>query len=363
MSLGNVGTCPCACPETKLPFSREEIKKILVVNLGGMGDFLLSLAAIKALSDYYKESELVLLTIPRTRVVAESYPYFTVVYGLDFKLFSALNTLLGLRKIKFDLVINMRTIVSCKSALKMALLLSIVGAKYTAGRNTSGRFFFLDIKVPEDDIGTLPEYQYDLDTMKALGIQAEFGLPEVPIPKGDSAYIDTFLNEQHIKQDDMIIGINPFAPWQAKCWPPVNFAEVINALKGEFNCKIVITGSSDEVNAALRLKDLAKTELAIASGKTTFGQLAALIKKCSVYITNDTGPMHLAAILQVPLVALFGGGYLKRFDPRNISDKAIVLHKNVDCSPCNKLNCNSMKCLKEITPQEVIDAVKSLLAP
>jgi len=335
--------------------------KILIVNLGGMGDFLLSLAAISALRGFYRDSQIVLLTIPRTKPVAESFPYFDEIISFGFSFWGAFRQALVLRRMNFDLALNMRTLVSWKGAFKMAVLFYLVGAKSAAGRDTSGRGFFLDIKVPEDDIGGLPEYEYDLNTVRALGVPAEFILPRLPVRDADTAYIDNFLEEHNVKPGDRLIGINPFAPWQSKCWPIENFAALIKALRKEFACKIVITGSSDEVEKALRLQDLAGAELAIASGETTFGQLAALIKRCSLYITNDTGPMHIAAILQGPLIALFGGGYLKRFDPRNISKKAIVFHKDVDCSPCNRQECDSMRCLKEITIDEVMSEARKLL--
>ena len=237
----------------------------------------------------------------------------------------------------------------------------LIGAKCLAGRDTSGRGFFLNIKAPEDDIGSLPEYEYDLNTVRALGVPAQFNLPQLPIRDEDAVYIDNFLEAHNIKPGERVVGINPFAPWMSKCWPIENFAALIKDLQKEFPCRIVITGSKDEAPSALKLQSLADTHMAIAAGETTFGQLAALIKRCSLYITNDTGPMHLAAISQAPLIALFGGGYLKRFDPRNISKKAIVLHKDADCSPCNKENCDSMKCLKEITPDEVMRAARNLL--
>lgn len=335
--------------------------KILIVNLGGMGDFLLSLAAVSALRGFYRDSQIVLLTLPRTKPVAQAFTYFDEIIAFDFSFWGAFKQSLALRRRGFDLALNMRTLVSWKGAFKIAFLFYLIGARTSAGRDTSGRGFFLDIKAPEDDIGSLPEYEYDLNTIRALGIPAQFSLPRFSIRDEDVVYMDNFLETHNIKPGDRVIGINPFAPWQSKCWPIENFAALIKALQKEFASKIVITGSSDEAAQALKLQSLSTVELAIAAGKTTFGQLSALIKRCSLYITNDTGPMHIAAISQAPLIALFAGGYLKRFDPRNISEKAIVLRKDADCSPCNKVNCDSMKCLKEITPDEVMDAARKLL--
>ena len=345
-----------------VPLSQDELKKILVINLGGMGDFLLSIPALKALRNFYRTSWIVLLTVPRTKKITDGFSYFDEVLPFDSGWFKLYKVISELRKRKFDMAINMRTLVSWKSACKMALLFHGIGARYKVGRDTAKRGFFLDVKVPEDERGSMPEYEYDLNTVRALGVQAEFCLPEITVRPEDTTSINKFFAEHNISEKDMVIGINPFAPWPAKCWPLENFAEIIKALKKEFDCKIVITGSGNEREAALQLKELSGIEIAIASGRTSLEELAVLLKRCSVYITNDTGPMHLAAIVHIPLVAIFGGGYLKRFDPRNISDKAIVLCKGVDCSPCNKIHCSSMKCLKEISPEEVVLAVRQLFS-
>ena len=94
---------------------------------------------------------------------------------------------------------------------------------------------------------------------------------------------------------------------------------------------------------------------------TTNTKLTALIKIAGLFITNDTGPMHIAAALGTPLVAIFGPGYLDRFDPRHISDKAKVLYKKSDCAPCDKFRCSLQKCLSAIYPEEVAEAGLSLL--
>lgn len=343
--------------------SPEEIEKILIINLGGIGDFLLSLPALKVLRNFYQKSHIVLLTLSRTLPLAEDSSYLNEVLILDFRLCQMLRLLIRLRRKRFALALNMRAIVSRWSAIKMWLVFYIIRARHKAGRNTEGRGFFFDIKVPECEREALPEYEYNLNIIRALGIEVQYSLPEIKIHEEDASYLKKFLAENNIRDTDIVIGINPGAPWPAKRWPAENFAAVINMLGEKIRVRIVITGSRDESGLAEEIERLSRFEVVKACGKTSLRQLAALIKRCNLYITNDTGPMHIAAILKTPLIAIFGPGSLTRFDPRNIFNRAIVLYKKAECAPCEKFRCRDLKCLKEISPEEVVEAALKLLGP
>lgn len=343
-------------PKEKISINPKEVRKILIINLGGIGDFLLSTPALKALRNHFKDAQIVFLAVPRTASMARDSEYLDEVLTFDFKLFPALSLLLKLRARRFDLALNMRTIESWGGALKMAAIFHIIRPQYKVGRDTVRRGFFFDLKIPESALGDMPEYAYDLKTIGALGIEAEYTPMEIIISEADISYINNFLTINKVKEKDMVIGINPGATLITKCWPTENFAQVIRILSQEFRCKIIITGSLDELEIAKKLQRLSNSELIIATGKTSIKQLAALIKRCALYITNDNGSMHIASILKIPLVAIFGAGYLKRFDPRNISQQAIALHKALDCAPCNRKRCKSLKCLKSISPEEVAEA-------
>ncbi|UCD35851.1 MAG: hypothetical protein JSU90_03195, partial [Nitrospiraceae bacterium] len=87
----------------------------------------------------------------------------------------------------------------------------------------------------------------------------------------------------------------------------------------------------------------------------------ALISRYSLFICNDTGPMHIAAALKTPVVAVFGPGYFERYNPGHITDKAVSLYKRADCSPCNRITCDSMECLAAISAEEVTEAALKLM--
>ncbi|NOZ70093.1 MAG: glycosyltransferase family 9 protein [Deferribacteres bacterium] len=350
-------------------------KRILVINLGGMGDILLSVPALRALRRRYPGARISLLAVPRTVELAGEFDFIDEVISFEFydegsrgfmpalnarKLRSLYRLLRGLRMQRFDMALNMRTLVSWAGAVKMALLFRVIGAGHSAGRDTEGRGFFFDTRIRETGAGQKHEMEYDLDLASALGADISERDMGLRIHDKDMAGISRILKDSGIYGDEIIIGVNP-GGMHSHRWPLKNFALVMNMLAGRLNCRFVVTGGALERELAGRLEKMLDTRLIDLTGRTTIRELAALIKRCNLYITNDTGPMHIAAALETPLIAIFGPGYLTRFDPRRISGRAVVFHKGAECAPCNKTVCDSLRCFEGISPEEVADASLRLL--
>ena len=154
--------------------------------------------------------------------------------------------------------------------------------------------------------------------------------------------------------------INPGATYgSAKRWYPDRFAAVARTLAAEWGAKVVITGGPGETAIAADIeRDLAGNCLNMA-GRTSVRELMALIKRCNFFITNDSGPMHLAAAFGVPLVAIFGSTDHSTTYP--LSDKAIVVRESVDCAPCMKRECPTDHiCMKAVMPETVIEKALEL---
>ena len=343
----------------------EETRRILIINFGGIGDLLLSIPALKALKRLYSRTEIDVLTVPHVFELVKELPFVDKVFTLSFEhklstMLENLNKLLAFRKSQFDIAINMRTIVSRWSALKLEILLNIINPKLKLGRDTDGRGYFFDIKIPETLKGERYEMEYDIDTVKALGVKVIDRNIDFKVDDKSAEHIDEILKNRGIFKDDLVVSIHPGGKPSHR-WPIENFSKVIDKISKEIKCKFVITGSKDEIDLANELKDITNQEVIVIAGETGLKELFALIKRCNLFISNDTGLIHIAALLETPLVAIFGAGDVIRFDPRNISDKVTVLYKKVDCSPCNKITCDSMKCLTAISPEEVIEASLKLL--
>ncbi len=345
------------------------MKTILLINLAGIGDILLSTPAIRALRDLYPQAEISLLVTPKVYEIVKDLSYidkvltFHIGYGGDVpfgKTLRNLKVLLALRRKRFDLAVNMRTLVSKRSAKRIKFLLDIINPKTKAGRNTAGRGYFFDVKIPESEKGQKYEMEYDIDTVRALGGEVIDRSLDFEIGEENIKKINGILGEHSVDEKDILIVIHP-GGMPSRRWPVENFSKVIEGIHEKMTCKFVITGGRDEAGLARKLLRGVNVKIISLAGRLNIKELGALIRRGNLFITNDTGPMHIAAILGVPLISIFGPGDITRFDPRNISNKVIVLYKKVECAPCEKVTCKSLKCLKIISPEEVVEAALRIL--
>jgi lipopolysaccharide heptosyltransferase II len=192
------------------------------------------------------------------------------------------------------------------------------------------------------------------------GVCRKDELVEMYLNEKDIREAGSFLDKSGIARGEMLIGLHPGAQKPFKCWPVRNFIETGRMLKDRCGCRIVVTGDTDE--SELAEKVASGIEGAITSaGRLSLRGTAALIKKMSLFITNDTGPMHIAFALKTPAIALFSPTDPALCGPYK-AEKALVLYKNTTCVPCMGKKCYNPVCLGRITPQEVGKAAALLLA-
>ncbi|MPM20872.1 ADP-heptose--LPS heptosyltransferase 2 [bioreactor metagenome] len=144
----------------------------------------------------------------------------------------------------------------------------------------------------------------------------------------------------------------PGARWETKEWPPEHYAALADKVtkNGTF---VVLAGGPDEKEKAALIEAAAETDRIIdLTGQTSLRELAALIKGCQVFISGDTGPLHFAAALKKPLVAMYGPTKADRTGPYG-SDKATVLITPAACAGCLKKHCSDWHCMGDITPEMV----------
>jgi ADP-heptose:LPS heptosyltransferase len=339
----------------------ENFKRILVINLGGIGDTILSSPALKALRARYPDSCIDFLSVDRVSDLVASYGLFNTMYRFPSNDISrAAMTLLQLRRNKYDLVMNMRTMVGWSGCLKMFFLVKCINGKYTAGRDTDKMGFFFDIKIPETYRGDKPEYEFDFALVKALGADVSDTSITVPLTLRDTEHASALLAKNNILPDAFIIGINPGGQLSRR-WPKESFIRLIGLLFEASDCAVILTGSSNErelcaaIASAFDGRKVA--DLSDQTGSIT--QLAAVIKTCKLYVSNDTGSTHVCVSTGVPGVFLYGGGNTVRFAPRD-SSRYKIIQKNVPCSPCEKYFCDTMTCMKTISVEEVYAAIIEL---
>ncbi|MGE5307582.1 MAG: glycosyltransferase family 9 protein, partial [Deltaproteobacteria bacterium] len=349
------------------PDMEQTYKKILIVNLGGIGDLMLSSPALRAIRSWMPDARLCLLTAAPSAEYARLLPYIDEVHTLEIgrgflRLAAGLGVLLFLRKERFDLCVNMRTIVSARSRRGIRLVFDLIRAGRTAGRDTDGRGDFFDIRIKEDGGDTDYEMEYDLSMARTLtGRPVEDRTVDFPVDDAARARVERLLSDGGAFPGTPVIGLH-LGGKPSHAWPEENFAAAAAMIDQKRESIFVLTGDSrDGERARAAFAGTAPRSIDL-TGKLTLVELGAVIARCGLYITSDSAPMHIAAALGTPLVAIFGPGYIRRFDPRRILPGAVVLSAKTPCAPCDRVTCPSLRCLKAITPEEAARAAIELLS-
>jgi predicted lipopolysaccharide heptosyltransferase III len=346
-------------------------KRILVIKLVAIGDLVVTLPLLKALRSRYPRSYIGVLIVPRVREVVEGCKYIDEIFEYDIwgkhRDWKVMKLMWFLRNKKFDLVIELDHYYRISS-----LLSYFSGAKRRIGFDFKGqgRRYLLTDRVPYEV--DKHEVEVFLNTFRALGNKITPNkLVEIEVTEGDKKFIDNFLKLHRISLDkDIVIGIHPGTSIVAKSrrWENEKFAWLIDTLQEKFKAKVIITGGYDKEETQLvnKIVSLTKLKPVVAARCVSIKQFAELIRRCTLFISVDTGPMHIAAAMQTPVVALFGPNTPKKWAP--FGSQHVVIYKKLPCSPCIKQylgeisKCRDNKCMKKISSEEVLEVVKNQLS-
>ncbi len=326
--------------------SRTEIKSILIVLPNWLGDAVMATPAIEALCEFYPHAQLTLVGSFVSIEALKHHPFCHRHYIDETKEGGSrlLNTYRFAKTIgRHDIALSFR------NQLHSSLLLKFTASSMTAARDSWHAKLFVDIH-PILTQGHLVEQYVSL-------VEA--------VTKEDVQVISPLrlFIEKH-RYERPTLGINPGATYgSAKRWYPEKFAKVAAHYAGEYD--IIIFGGPTETEMAQSIEDeltaLGIRNLTNVAGKTSIKELCAYIGGLSFFITNDSGPMHVAAAYQVPTVSIFGPTrHLETSQWKN-RQSAIVRH-DLDCAPCMKRECplKHHDCMKKIEAEEVIEAIDSL---
>ncbi len=304
---------------------------------------LLLTPAIRAIKEKYPGANLTILVGPRAREAVENNPWFSelIIWDKKSPLSEKLNLIKELKKKHFDSVVDFRN----------TLLPFFIGAKEKI------TFFQKELFSRKNKIN---EAERRLRMMPFSFPVPEDKSPFFPVSEKNRVSIQEILKNYGIKPEEKIVILNPGANWEAKRWKKQGFAEVGDKLAKEYKVRIIIIGGKKEENLAEEVKNLMKESVVNLAGKTTLGELAALLKRSSLLITNDTGPMHLASAVKCPVVAIYGPGNWLRYGPYGNRHK--IVHSNLPCSPCNIIKCKrNFLCMRLIKVSDVLQAANELL--
>jgi len=333
--------------------------KILIIKLSAVGDVVLSTAAFKAIRYKFPKATIICLTSSQSSAIVESCGFINEVIIYDPKsknIKDLLSKAQELRRYHFDKVIDLQN-------NRISHLLSFLTfPKESYGYNNGKCGFLLSRKI-KNNIRNIPPVEHQFRILKMLGIDYDphLKLEIHPSPK-DMAYAQELLDSEWLSEGQVFIGLNISASshWPTKNWPLEHMAKLCDLLAHK-NIRVILTGDNKDKSLTRKLIAKAKAKPASFIGKTNIMQLAALIKRCRVYISPDSAPLHIAASMQVPIIAFFGPTDAKRHMPP--ADSQVILHKPMKCSPCYSGVCKikTHACMNDISPEEVARKVMQFI--
>ncbi len=332
---------------------------ILVCQTGAwIGDMVMMTPALRALKRAYPESDLTLLLRPRVADLMQTHPYVDtcIVDNKTEGPYRSLKSLVHqIRDKAFDIAVILHP-----TSFRNALLPFLARVPRRIGTKVGGRGMFLTLSC-EDNTEIHEVHRY-LRVLQLLNIDTVPSFLEFWHTDADRQFIECLLRTEGVLPHDRIIALNLGTTWTTKQWDVINFADVIQRIAYLTpEIKIVLTGSSTEQEFAKTLPASLSTINLV--GKTDILQLGALLERCDVCLTCDSGPMHIAAAVGTPTVALFGPTSPVRHEPYGTGHT--IVEKPVSCRPCYKQICHRQDaphlCMKEIGATEVVSALESSL--
>jgi heptosyltransferase-2 len=349
------------------PNSKSQIpnncKRILIVRTDRIGDVLLSTPVIKALRDSYPNAYISMMVSPYAKDIVDDNPFLdrVIIYDKNSKHKSwprSIKFAQNLKKKRFDLALILHP------TNRVHLINFFAGIPRRIGYNRKLGFLLTDRIKHTKQLGEKHELEYSLDLVRYLGIEPKDKTLYMPIKEESEKWIDTLFAQEGIKKTDKLLAIHPGASCPSKIWPPERFAGAADKLAQNYGFKILlVAGPKDIILAQNVIKNMHNPAINLA-GKTSVSQLASLLKRCVLFISNDSGPVHIASAVGTPVISIFGrnqkGLSPFRWGPVGKSD--CFLHKEVGCIECLAHNCRKdFACLKAITVEDVLNAATSIL--
>lgn len=350
-----------------------KMKKVLVLNIGGIGDMVMATPALACLAHYVRGGRLDILTVKRSAPVIEAAPFVGRVYTADvsaltgkpglgglIRLLASLVTLIRLRANRYDLGVDLMAVESRPAARRRKFLIDLIGPARRAGRNTNGWADYLDVKVAEDLSSAV--HEVDRKTAVVGALLGDVKAPDMRVftTRQDSQAAKRLVESLLVEGSRGLAILVPGAWRPTRRWDPEGFIAVGNHLAGRHRLSVAVCGSADEgdILSAVAREIPGAGSLIDVPPRVLF----EVIGRCDIMITNDTGPMHIAAAAKKPgIVAIFGPENPDRYAPRR-SGRVVVISDRAACSPCVRYSCDDMHCLTGIGVDRVVSAVDTLLA-
>ena len=341
---------------------KKDFNNILIIKPSSIGDVIHALPFLKAIRGRYPDAVISWLINRGIDEIIRDNPNLDEVIlferkrwgGFDdigYKFKGLTEFIRELRQKRFDLVIDLQGL------FRSGLITYLSGADSRIGfanaREFSPIFYNYKVSHPPIEMHAVDRY---LLIAKELGADITKKDFKINIPEKEKRYAASLISRNKKRP---LIAINPSARWETKMWPLKRYAGLIDAIAVKLKAQPVLIGSKEDEVRVNELLSMTMSRPLNLSGKTSLLQLSALLKKVALLITNDSGPMHIAAAVGTPVIAIFGPTRPVRTGP--YGNGHVVLQSGLPCANCLKKRCSDLKCMESITVDEVFNSVKKLL--
>lgn len=334
-------------------------RNILLIQLGDIGDVVLTLPCIRALRENYPQARIVVAVWGKAAELLEDCPWLDQVIAVTKssqsfweELRFQLDFFRNLQRLHCDLAIDLRT------GTRGAIMAFLSGASQRIG------FYADDGKLWRNRLFTgllKREYTPDLHVvdyllclLEASGITTEQRTPELAVAGEKQEKIRVLFEEAALPENKKIVAVQPFSLWQYKEWGKEKYIALIQWLVAEYGVVVIVTGSVVEKDRAEEIVRGCGAGCYNFAGKTSIAMYAALLKNCQFFIGVDSAGLHIAAAVGTPTIGIFGPSSPVSWAP--VGRQHLVVQKKMSCVPCREKGCKNgekSSCLDELTLEEV----------
>ena len=329
-------------------------QKILLIRLSSLGDIVLTTPAIRAVRAHFPDAYIAMLVAKQSAEILRENPHLDEIITFDRLAKNKdtgemLRIIRHLRERKFTMAIDFQR------KFRTEMLMYFSGATERIGK---GRFCTVRVHEQGNKHATADYF----DMLHAAGIPAEDQRLELFLSEFEQLDAAQRFDTAGVADGGLKVGLFPGAGWKLREWMPERFAAIGDRLVEHFNANVLIFGGPKEAELVQTVANLMNAPAIPFAGNLQVRELAACLEKCDLFLTNDTGPMHIAAAVGTPTVSLFGPGNHIRFQPLGTSHQTI--RHAVPCSPCKQFTdkCKDNICMKGIGVDEVWESISRALA-
>lgn len=321
-----------------MKIDKTKVKRILFITLSNIGDIVLTTPVMSVLCGHFPGARLDVMAGPNGEGLFEKHPavFKLIIYDKHTSINEKKRLIRKLRKVRYDLIIDMRN----------SLFPFLLGARYRTS--------------PIQNVSRVIRHKKEqhLSKLGSIGIEVKDAPFCIHIPREDGDFADKIIKKRDVKRP--VVAIAPGAKSEIKRWTKEGYAELVKRLVDEVGAEVILAGDKADRIIVKDIMGAANKEVTDLTGETSLCQLAALLKKSDLLITNDSAPMHLGAAIGTRVLAIFGPTDPRLYGPTGKGDR--VIRKKIHCVPCEKAQCEfEHECMKEITADEVFEAAKEML--